>query len=893
MKIRRILPFLSALALLCSLGWSPLLYGQKEAAIWYFGNNAGLDFRTGTPIPLTNGQLNTIEGCESFSDPDGNLLFYTDGKTVWNRQHRPMPNGTELRSSFSTSQAALVVPQPGAPGRYYVFTPDDVLAYRISSDGAGTNGFNYSIIEMDREGGLGDVVLKNQDLLEHASENVTAVRDYRRDLYWILTHYQDRFYAYRLDASGLDPNPVVTRIGPDIDNPENFRGNIKISPDGTRVAIAHNILEPRYQGALYLYDFDLDTGVLSGARAMPADRLYYGVEFSPNSRRLYASSIELVPGEEPNLPALDFPQLVQFNLDAPNVAGSLYVVYSYPNRLPGWVSGALQLGIDKKIYHTLPGPTLSVIRSPDKVGIDCDFRPGAISLGGAVASYGLPPYIQSFFETIVEIQQFCLGQPTEFRIPDPLGIQSVQWDFDDPSTGAANQSATLNPTHTFSTYGVFEVRLEVTYTSGASRSFVEFVEIAEQPSLAGDVTLVQCDIDGVDDGLTRFNLREAIPLIGRGNPDINAYFFNSQADAQANVNHLDPWAYPNTIPGEVVWARAYENPECYQVLPVRLQTTFVPDYLEPIQAPVCLERAPTLATEFDTAPLYAFVEGLFPGGEIVGLYTSETRAHMDSEALVPGPFVLGPLDAPRMWFRVEQGGGCTSVGILDLDFRLPPADALAVEVPLCNGQALLEAAPGYEAYLWENGAQDSQVSVRESGIYTVQLLDGSCSWTQVFTVTEPANFALEEVEVLDFRERNQVRIQVAAGEAPLQFSLDGGQTFQEEPVFNEVAPGVYDLMVTDGCQVEARSLIVGGLPAFFTPNGDGYNDRWHLFDPGAFPGYKLSVFDRYGNLVALMEGSHPGWDGTRSGASLPVSDYWYRLELLGGRVVQGHVALIR
>ena len=55
---------------------------QKEANIWYFGRNAGIDFSAGNPTALTNGQLNTFEGCSTISDKDGNLLFYSDGSTV-------------------------------------------------------------------------------------------------------------------------------------------------------------------------------------------------------------------------------------------------------------------------------------------------------------------------------------------------------------------------------------------------------------------------------------------------------------------------------------------------------------------------------------------------------------------------------------------------------------------------------------------------------------------------------------------------------------------------------------------------------------------------------------------------------------------------------------------
>lgn len=73
-----------------------VVFGQNEANNWYFGYNAGLSFSTDPPTPLTNGALVTGEGSAVISDVNGNLLFYTDGSTVWNANHVVMPNGTGL-----------------------------------------------------------------------------------------------------------------------------------------------------------------------------------------------------------------------------------------------------------------------------------------------------------------------------------------------------------------------------------------------------------------------------------------------------------------------------------------------------------------------------------------------------------------------------------------------------------------------------------------------------------------------------------------------------------------------------------------------------------------------------------------------------------------------------
>lgn len=105
--------------------YTTFVFSQQEASVWYFGQNAGIKFHSdGSVTPLTDGQLNTSEGCATISDNSGNLLFYTDGTTVWNKNHQVMQNGTGLMGSWSSTQSATIVPKPGSSNIYYVFTLD-------------------------------------------------------------------------------------------------------------------------------------------------------------------------------------------------------------------------------------------------------------------------------------------------------------------------------------------------------------------------------------------------------------------------------------------------------------------------------------------------------------------------------------------------------------------------------------------------------------------------------------------------------------------------------------------------------------------------------------------------------------------------------------------------
>ena len=126
----------------------------QQNNIWYFGKRAGLNFNPGSPRALHNSAMDADEGSASICDKTGNLLFYTNGVTVYNRNHQVMLNGTGLKGNLSTVQSALIVPMPGTDNIYYIFTTDAV-------ENNFANGYNYSVVDMNRDNGKGEVILKN------------------------------------------------------------------------------------------------------------------------------------------------------------------------------------------------------------------------------------------------------------------------------------------------------------------------------------------------------------------------------------------------------------------------------------------------------------------------------------------------------------------------------------------------------------------------------------------------------------------------------------------------------------------------------------------------------------------------------------------------------------
>ena len=863
-------------------------FSQGEAANWYFGQNAGLNFNSGTPVPLLDGQVNSVEGSGSISDANGRLLFYTDGLTIWNRNHEVMPNGEELKGSPSSSQAALIVPNPVNPDVYYTFTTDDALLFETGQ----FNGFNYSIIDMSEDSGRGDVIEKNNNLLPVSSEKVTGVFNLTRNFYWVITHFQNTFYAYRVDENGVDPNPVISIVGPNEDNFANGRGTLKISPNASKIAMSYLVVAPRYATSLYVFDFDIDTGqVTNPIEAVGHDRAYYGLEFSSNSKKLYASGVNF---DANNL--LGLVDVLQFDLEVPDFFSQETKLLSFPSNGVYFVAGGLQIGMDKKIYHTFSNQRLSVIERPNQDGLLAGAKEFSTNLGGRQALFGLPTFVQSFFETIFTIENFCFGDTMTFTPDDATNIIEISWDFGDPDSGITNTSNDIVATHVFSSPGSYTVTANVIYSNAKQRTFVEQVDVFDVPNPEPQVTLVQCDADGIDDGFTTFNLNESISLFNTQNEIVTAWFFLSELDAYENRNEIqDITEFENTSIDQKLYARVFKNEECFAVVEVNLMTaplTYLEDYGELFICDAVLNGSSILV---DMGRVYQQLAEEFLEYEDISVFLDKRSALLESDALGQREYALELQDSYEVYFRVEEENACAFIGKLNLDISLTPEYEETVQVYLCNGEIRLETLEGYENYLWSDGSSDTTLNALQTGTIDVVFGNGPCLYSQTFEVLPELEIGVEKVVVRDFRRNSSLEVVLSpqANADEYNFSIDGGLTFETKNTFTNLLPGIYEVMVRDNCGVFEKEVIVGGMPAFFTPNNDGANDRFQLHNPEFFPSYQMSVFNRYGKLLSSFTAKDDGWDGTFGSMEMPPDDYWYVLELEGGRIVKGYFTLKR
>ena len=644
-------------------------HAQKEDHIWYFGFEAGLSFHTNPPTVLLDGAMSNLEGVATISDAAGNLLFYTNGIEVWDRTHQVMPNGTGLLGDYSSSQSAVIVPAPGQPMRYYLFTLDDVEMPPLQ-------GLHYSEIDLTLNGGLGDVVpaTKNTPLLSNATEKLAAVPHSNGTDYWIIAHSTNSadFYVYQLSATGLSAPQVQTIGTPYTSFLASNTGCLEVSADGTRLA-ACIVLTPM-GGTFDLFDFDPSTGQLSNHIALDdiGQAGAYGAEFSPSGQFLYATS------------TFTGGSLFQFDLSLPTAAdieASRQLIYNNNQFFYPRVFGALQLAPDGKIYVAWNDTSLmSCIEHPDQPYPACNFVLNAVDLSPATCSYGLPNVVRQVENTISAASNgpLCLGDSLSlFLVPD--AYSNLLW-TGPHGFSSTNPAPVIDPL-TASDTGEYRVEVYITLNGSPDtlRDTIRVVALGEQPEVVLPVDTVRCP------GL-------ALRLFSQQYPSGS---YGSQWQNGSNVDTL------------VVASDGWQWLEISNVCGSDRDSTWV-ETVEP-PSPIDLGEDQFVCPG-DTVPL--------PVADQPGV-----MFRWDDGSQGPNRLAMGP---GRYHLTLSNACGRESDTLHLRRHPVPEPFTLAPGAALCPDQALwlTHEAPGLQ-YLWSDGSQADSLLVAQPGLYWLELSD-SC-----------------------------------------------------------------------------------------------------------------------------------------------------------------------
>ncbi|MFL5730215.1 MAG: PKD domain-containing protein [Cytophagaceae bacterium] len=476
--MRRNTFFRSLFILLCFLFLQQLhTSGQGEANVWYFGKGNGLDFNFTPPAQLENGNTSleysaTGEGVGAMSDPNGNLLFYTNGNVIYTKNHTAMPNGTGLNGDDNTVQTGLIVPVQGSTTQYYL----------ITTGSGGAKPVKYVIVDMSLNGGLGDVVIASKagtngtTLTASAGEGSLAIPEYTAGNvptgnYWIILHSSSSadYYVFKATSAGIAAAPTPTQtVGFVV--PGQGVMMFKTNSCFDKIGVAF------YNAArVEVLSFDNKTGiisapsiVLSGSGGAPFLNLeVYGIEFSPSGQFLYVSEAGLNSRKT----------VYQFDISSgtgTNPAAILASKSYYTGGAEVVRFGALQMGPDGRIYFpgwnsSISNPGyINVIPSPDvawskpTATLTTNILYQQYSYLVNLMGEGLPPVLKNLTTQVrIYSNNLCEGGTASFSYQFGGKANSQTWDFGDPASGALNTSTGLAPTHTYATAGTYTVTLTI------------------------------------------------------------------------------------------------------------------------------------------------------------------------------------------------------------------------------------------------------------------------------------------------------------------------------------------------------------------------------------------------------------------------------------------------
>lgn len=900
-----------------------LSFSQMEADHWMLGPGRYVYFNHGTypdtiSYPNQTSQIFFGSGCTSYSDKNGNLLFYGGGGSIYDRNFQMFPSvvaglSTEpLNYAYGeATQSILTVPYPGHDSLYIVFHIWRNLwnNYRMQ--------LCYSVINMNLRNGLGEIEPSQRNILllngVDVGYKLTSVLHCNKKDIWIIGHLanSDQYYSLLVTGNGITTTPVYfpgayisSGTGPGFSTNPNHFGCVKVSASGNRLAAAYKGL-----GIVELMDFNTQTGTGSGLKTLdavppdtdtvfvPGHEVWYGpwgLDFSPSGDRLYVTG---------NYSFRQFTNynwgayLYQFDASLPSglqIQNSRFRIDSIEWQL----AGAIQVANNGKMYVNVEN-NLNEIADPENLGMACNYSRLKVRSGIQFADRNIPTYLQSYFRYPVIATGNCQFQNINFTVQNISGVSNIIWDFGDPASGINNVSASFNPGHIFSQEGSYEVKAVLYNANGCGADTIRKVVHAgpfkvflgnDTTVCAGDTLGLRMTIPG-GNNLWGNNSRDTVLRVTTPgtywvrvnigdcftSDTITVSFKSWPAFSLGNdtiicsnqVLQLSPNTNLQGI--SYLWSNGANSPA--------ITVNNAGDYWLSIRDNTYgCQYADSIGVQFKSLPNYSLGNDLsICEGNTVSLNAAVTGATNYLWSTGNTSSDIGVTQSGIYWADVTKDQ-CTYRDSISVVFKLLPVVNFGKDTTLCEGQALLLDAgnPGSQ-YQWQNNSTSQSFNVTLPGQYYVSVTKEGCPWADTIKIqydlkpvfTLGADFGICEGQTTLLQPTVQ-------SSSTINFLWQNGSTTSS---FQVTQTGIYTLDISNHCGSKRDEVTVSKgvcklyVPTAFSPNGDGLNDVFRAEYGENVTAFALEIFNRWGQRIFNSKTISSGWNGKLNGVIQPGGAY--------------------
>jgi len=495
---------------------------DQRSNVWYFGQNAGIDFN---PLPnnpavaLDDSQMVANEGCTAISDRNGEILFYTDGSSVYDQNHVEI--ATNIGGSPDATQSVMVVPFPNDETLFYIFTNEAV-------HGSNTYQLMFSVFDLKQNGGTGAIIKDIVLLFTKSTERLISNGN------WLIMHEygNNTFRAYPISTNGIG-QPILSSIGAVHESSieRNGHGYMELSSDGTRLALA--LSTDDNNNYIELFNFADSSGTVSNyvqidLGADGATGQVYGIEFSGGGNKLLATVKN--SGQS---------QIFEYRTDT---LSKVKLIAGSPLPAFNGELGAMQTGPDGQTYIAINGSaTLGTILIVDDTStLSGPFQPLGFNLaGGTESRLGLPNFVQNQgtagqLATIAITQPVCINNPVNLASTPTSIIDEFQWTILDASNNLMFTSTNQIDTWTPSVAGFYDVTLNITNRCALDTLLTQMIEVIDVPP-APEFNAVEIICQG------------SIDLVARSVIDPNETYLWSTGQTTRMITVTSPGNYSVTI----------------------------------------------------------------------------------------------------------------------------------------------------------------------------------------------------------------------------------------------------------------------------------------------------------------------------------------------------------